>query len=75
MELKRCGDTLSQVLKTVGWNSASFRAYLSFVEDEEVNIRLILMNHQGEESGEETEEEEEAEAESSSSVSSTSVSL
>ena len=50
MELKRCSDTLAQVLKTVGWNSATFRSYLSFAEDEAVNIRLILMNREGEES-------------------------
>ena len=47
MELKRTDSTLAQVLKTVGWNSGTYRAYLSFVEDEEVNIRLILMNKTG----------------------------
>ena len=50
MELKNSGSNLAQVLKTVGWNSASFRAYLSFVEDEEVNIRSILANFDGFES-------------------------
>ena len=76
MELKRCGDTLSQVLKTVGWNSATFRSYLSFVEDEEVNIRLILMNRVDEPSDDESEAEKEdgpgETSDSSSSASSTS---
>ena len=53
MELKCSGSTLAQVLKTVGWNSAAFRAYLSFVEDEEVNIRSILANFDGFESSDE----------------------
>ena len=56
MELKGSGSTLAQVLKTVGWNSASFRAYLSFVEDEEVNIRSILANFDGYESSDEEED-------------------
>ena len=47
MELKRSGSTLAQVLKTVGWNSAAYRTYLSFVEDEATNIRLILMDSEG----------------------------
>ena len=46
MELRRCDSTLAQVLKTLGWNSSTFLAYLSFVEDEEVSIRLILTNRQ-----------------------------
>ena len=50
MELKSSGSTLAQALKTVGWNSAAFRAYLSFVEDEEVDIRSILANFDGYES-------------------------
>ena len=50
MELKNSGSNLAQILKTVGWNSAAFRAYLSFVEDEEVNIRSILANFDGFES-------------------------
>ena len=44
MELKNSGSTLAQILKTVGWSSSAFRAYLSFVQDEEVNIRSILSN-------------------------------
>ena len=57
MDLKCSGSTLAQVLKTVGWNSAAFRAYLSFVEDEEVNIRSILANFDGfESSGEESDD-------------------
>ena len=44
MELKNSGSTLAQILKTVGWNSSAFRAYLSFIQDEEVNIRSILSN-------------------------------
>ena len=50
MELKNSGSNLAQILKTVGWNSSAFRAYLSFVEDEEVNIRSILANVDGFES-------------------------
>ena len=50
MELKNSGSNLAQILKTVGWNSSAFRAYLSFVEDEEVNIRSILANFDGYES-------------------------
>ena len=56
MELKRADPILAQVLKAVWWNSATSRAYLSFVEDEEVNIRLIPMNNAGESSGEEEED-------------------
>ena len=55
MELKNSGSNLAQILKTVGWNSAAFRAYLSFVEDEEVNIRSILVNHDAFESSDEEE--------------------
>ena len=84
MELKRTDSSLAQALKTVGWNSATFRAYLSFVEDEEVNIRLILMNRSGESSEEEAEvdvadeqgpEDISPEGEDSSSISSTSESI
>ena len=55
MELKRSGPTLAQVLKTVGWNSADYRSYLSFVEDEATNIRLILMDTDGISSEEEVD--------------------
>ena len=58
MELKGSGPTLAQVLKTVGWNSASFRAYLSFVEDEGVNIRSILANFDGYESSDNEESDQ-----------------
>ena len=70
MELKRSGSTFGEVLKTVGWNSASFRSYLSFVEDEAANIRLILAYDSDESEGEGDIEEEES---SSSSAESTSV--
>ena len=49
-ELKNSGSSFAHVLKTVGWNSATFRAYVSYVEDEEVNIRSILANFDGFES-------------------------
>ena len=62
MELKGSGSTFAQVLKTVGWNSASFRAYLSFVEDEEVNIRSILANIDGYESSDGEEDEPESDS-------------
>ena len=83
MELKRCDSALAQVLKTVGWNSATFRAYLCCVEDEAANTRLILMNRAGEESsGDESEcspasasHPDESLAASSSSIYSTSESL
>ena len=44
MALQSSGANLTQVLKTIGWNSATFRDYLSFVEDEEVDILSILAN-------------------------------
>ena len=47
MELRRSGSNLAQVLKTVWWNSANFRAFLSFFENEAANIRLILMDREG----------------------------
>ena len=50
MKLKRCSDTLAHVVKTIGWISATFRSYLSFADDEAVNIRLIPMNREGGES-------------------------
>ena len=50
MDLENSGSNLAQILKTVGRNSSAFRAYLSFVEDEEVNIRSILANLDGFES-------------------------
>ena len=56
MELKGSGSTLPHVLKKVGWNSASFRAYLSLVEDEEVNIRSIFANFDVYEVSDEVEE-------------------
>ena len=58
MELKNSGSNLAQILRTVGWNSAAFRAYLSFVEDEEVNIRSILANFDGFESSDDESESE-----------------
>ena len=42
MELKRSASSFAEVLKTVGWNSAASRPYLSFAEEEAANIRLIL---------------------------------
>ena len=50
VELRNSGSNLAQALKTVGWNSATFRAYLFFDEDEEVSIRSILANFDGYES-------------------------
>ena len=71
MELKRCGDTIAHVLKTAGWNSGTFRAYLPIVEDEEADILLILRNRDGGSS----EDESQAAADSPSSISPTSESL
>ena len=42
MELKRSASSFAEALKTVGWNSAAFRSYLSFAEGEAANIRFIL---------------------------------
>lgn len=42
VELKRPGRSPGAALKAVGRNSASFRPYLSFVEGEGANIRLVL---------------------------------
>lgn len=56
MELKRSSSSFAEVLKTVGWNSASFRSYLSFAEDEAANVRLILAYDTDEEEEEEIED-------------------
>ena len=68
MELKRSSSSFAEVLKTVGWNSAAFRSYLSFAEDEAANIRLILAY----DSDDSADEEELISSEGSSSPSSTS---
>ena len=44
VEIRNSGSNLAQNPKTVGWKSATFIAYLYFVEDEEFNIRPILDN-------------------------------
>ena len=41
MELKNSGSNLAQILKTVGWNSAAFRAYLSFDTEKEYFYRWL----------------------------------
>ena len=69
MELKRSTSSFEEVLKTVGWNSASFRSYLSFAEDEAANVRLILAYDTDESDGEDFPEDFDG---SSSSPSSTS---
>ena len=70
-ELKRCVSTLDQALNTVCWNSATFRAYRTFVGEEEVNIHSILMGRQGGSS----EGESHVDSDPASSISSTSESL
>ena len=73
MELKRSGSSFGEVLKTVGWNSASFRSYLTFAEDEAANIRLILACDSDSDDEVFSPESEGEHPPSSSSVSSTSV--
>ena len=68
MELKRSSSSFAEVLKTVGWNSAAFRPYLTFAEDEAANIRLILAY----DPDDSVDEEELINSEGSSSPSSTS---
>ena len=58
MELKLPGSTLAQAIETVGRNSATFRAYLSFSAEEAANIRLILMDRKGISPDEEASDQE-----------------
>ena len=53
MELKRTDSTMDQAIMTLGWNSATCRAYSPFIGGEESDIRLILMNKSVDSSGEE----------------------
>ena len=83
MESRRCCPALAQVPKTVGRNSATPRACISFAGGDEADIRLILMNRAGQEpSGDESEGSRasdscsnESLAASASSITSTSESL
>ena len=44
MEIKRSGSTLAVILGAGGWRAAGFKAYLSLQEDEEANIRALLVD-------------------------------
>ena len=49
MESNR-GDSAIALVLWEGWSSSAFRAYVSFVGDVDVDIRLILTNRLGESS-------------------------
>ena len=46
MELLNLGTTLAVIMKTAGWNSAAFRAYLQFHLAEESDMKAVLMQIQ-----------------------------
>ena len=46
MELLSLGTTLAAIMKTAGWNSASFRAYLQFRLYEESDMKAVVLQIQ-----------------------------
>lgn len=44
MELLNLGASLAVIMKTDGWKSAAFRAYLQFRPTEESDVRDILLH-------------------------------